>query len=67
LARKRRLAVTGRCDKNYVSALRLVKQAHQPWPLNQPLVSSAFADMFSICLAHANPRRTAPWLTLALG
>ena len=34
LARESRFAVTGGRDKNYVSALRLVKQAYQPWSLN---------------------------------
>jgi hypothetical protein len=34
LARKSRFAVTGGSDKNYVSALRLIKQTHQPWSLN---------------------------------
>jgi len=34
LARKSRFAVTSRGDKNYVSALRLLKQTHQPWSLN---------------------------------
>ncbi len=65
LARKSRFAVTGGGDKNYVSALRLIKQTHQPWSLNESLASSAFAETFFICLAHANPRSTFPCLTLA--
>jgi len=44
LTRKSCLAITGRCDKNYVSALGLVEEGHKPWPLNQRLALSPFAE-----------------------
>ncbi len=50
------LAVTGRGDKNYVSALRLVEESHQPWPLNQPAAPSPFLESAWFCFVHANPR-----------
>jgi len=34
LPRKSRFTVTGGGDKNHVSALRLIKQTHEPWSLN---------------------------------
>ena len=54
LTRKSSLAITGRCDKNDVSALSLVEKGHQPWPLDQPMAPSPFATLS--CIAHANPR-----------
>jgi len=56
LPRESRLAIAGRSDKNYVSALRLVEEGHEPWALNEPMAPSPFAERAWFCFAHANPR-----------